>query len=109
MFKTKISSLAFWALEAGVVLVLAFGLASLAQADNWTLQGNNIYNNNSGNVAIGTTSPAAVLFVQGSGGSTTPLFTVSSSTGSSFFTVNSSGQALIGTSTAFAAANLLQV
>ena len=32
---------------------------------NWTLDGNNIYNNNSGNVGIGTTSPVQKLHVSG--------------------------------------------
>ena len=36
-------------------------------AGSWTLSGNNIYNNNSGNVGIGTASPTAKLTVMGNG------------------------------------------
>jgi hypothetical protein len=37
----------------------------------WTASGNNIYNNNSANVGIGTTTPGYMLHVNGSGASTT--------------------------------------
>ena len=37
-----------------------------AASSNWTLSGNDIYNNNSGNVGIGTSSPSTKLHVQGS-------------------------------------------
>ncbi len=46
---------------AGVCSVLMFSMALPAEAENWTLQGNNIYNNNAGNVGIGVTSPTAAL------------------------------------------------
>ena len=35
-------------------------------SSNWTLSGNDIYNNNSGNVGIGSTSPSTKLHVEGS-------------------------------------------
>ena len=47
-----------------------------------------------GNVGIGTSSPAAMLFVQGT--STTPLLTVASSTGLTLFTVLANGNVGIG-------------
>ena len=50
-------------------------------------------------VAIGTSTAASKLFVQGTSGSTTDLFGLASSTGSKLFTVTSSGNVGIGTST----------
>jgi len=54
---------------------------------------------NGGNVGIGTTSPTALLSLQGTGGSTTDLFNVASSTGVSQFIVKSSGAVGVGTGT----------
>ena len=61
-----------------------------ALAENWTLLGNNIYKNNSGNVGIGTTTPADLLDLQGS----YPTFRVyntnsSQYAGSGFYLINS--------------------
>ena len=39
--------------------------AGNSTANNWTTSGNNIYNNNTGNVGIGTTTPASKLDVEG--------------------------------------------
>ena len=65
----------------------------------WTTSGNNIYNNNSGNVGIGTSSPNAKLDVQGSLGQlfsvtdnlTGSIFAVSDISGVPILDVNSSG------------------
>lgn len=51
------------------------------------------------NLGIGSTSPIAKLSVQGTSGSTTPLFIVSSSTGSSTFQINSNGNVGISSTT----------
>jgi hypothetical protein len=60
--------------------------------------------NNNGEVAVGTTTPSAKLYVEGTYGSSTTLFAVASSTSStgatsSLFTVFSDGKVGIGTST----------
>lgn len=57
-----------------------------------------------GNVGVGTSTPVAWLSVQGSFGSTTPLFDVSTTTSSlfatsSFFRINTNGNVGIGTTT----------
>ena len=39
---------------------------AVAEDDKWTVQGNNMYNANTGNVGIGTTSPTEKLHVSGS-------------------------------------------
>ncbi len=43
-------------------------LASVASSDNWTMIGNNLYNNNNGNIGVGTTTPSAKLHVAGNDG-----------------------------------------
>ena len=50
-----------------------------------------------GNVGIGSSTPNSLLSIQGTSGSTTPLFTVASSTGSTTFTVLANGNVGIGT------------
>jgi hypothetical protein len=61
-----------------------------ALAENWTLQGSNIYSNNAGNVGIGTTSPSQLLTVGNNN-----QFTVSSAGN-----VNTSGVYQVGGNTA---------
>ena len=52
-------------LLVGFCSVSILASASSVLAENCTLQGNNIYNNNSGNVGIGTTTPTQALDVKG--------------------------------------------
>jgi hypothetical protein len=54
--------------------------------------------NSTGLIGIGTTSPSSLLFVQSSS-TTTPVFTVASSTGTSLFSILANGNIGIGTST----------
>ena len=52
-----------------IILVAAFSLFALqSNAQNWTLTGTDIYNNNSGNVGIGTTTPVSKLNVHNASG-----------------------------------------
>ncbi len=53
----------------------------------------------SGNVGMGTTTPAAKLWVTGTSGTTTPLFVVASSSNVQMFTVASNGNIGIGSTT----------
>jgi len=50
-------------------------------SNNWTLSGNNIYNNNSGNVGINTASPQAQLDVNGQTILRTPLVKIGTDAG----------------------------
>ena len=60
--------------------------------------GNAIYGNlSTGNIGIGSTSPAALLAIQGTAGFATTLFAVASSTGTQLFTVLPNGNVGIGT------------
>ena len=50
---------------SGSTLSITNGNSVDISDNDWTLSGNNIYNANSGNVGIGTSSPAALLDIQG--------------------------------------------
>lgn len=59
----------------------------------WTADGDNIYNNNSGNVGIGTASPLAKLGVVGIGStSSTSAFLATNSVGSTLLSVKDDGR-----------------
>lgn len=64
----------------------------------WTQSGNNIFNNNSANVGIGTSSPVAKLDLYGTAGSEN-IFTISSSTNARLLTFGANGFLGLGTST----------
>jgi len=60
-------------------VILSSGSLTNIQYDpssNWTLSGANIYNNNSGNVGIGTTGPSVLLDVSGSAIIRTPIIRI---------------------------------
>jgi len=113
MFKLKVRLAALLVLGTSAILVFAFGVASLAQADNWTLQGSNIYNNNSGNVGVASSTPGSTLVVQGtSTAPAIPLVTIASSSGASYLQVTSAGNVNIANgalSGASGSSNFLQV
>ncbi|MEO8638008.1 MAG: hypothetical protein ABI430_03870, partial [Candidatus Taylorbacteria bacterium] len=57
----------------------------------WSTNGNNIFNNNVGNVGIGTTSPFATLSIAGTANQTNPLLAMATTpTAEPFFTIASS-------------------
>ncbi len=64
----------------------------------WTTTGNNIANNNSGNVGIGTTTPWARLSVSSTGALTagSKLFDIGSTTKADLFNVDTSGNIHVG-------------
>jgi hypothetical protein len=64
-------------------------------SNNWTLSGNNIYNNNTGNVGINTSTPLAQLDVNGSTIIRTPLVDIGVNAGQ---TLQKTGSIAIGTS-----------
>jgi hypothetical protein len=57
------------------VLLIGFGIANVLclSAQPWSTSSNDIYNSNSGNVGIGTSSPGALLHVVNTSASTTAL------------------------------------
>ncbi len=69
-------------------LILSFVLTANFSFAQWTTNGSNIYNSNSGNVGIGTTSPQYSLDVVGTGNFSSNILTTTS--GSLFGTVTPS-------------------
>src|SRR3989338_7094623 len=63
-------------LFVSVVTLLFVLQVSVAKADLWVASGNNIYNNNTGNVGIGTTSPLSLLDITGPNTVNTPILTI---------------------------------
>src|SRR5205823_2690920 len=63
------------------IAVLTIGIAvrwaGIAQAQQWTMSGNDIYNSNSGNVGIGTTGPGAKLDIKSPSSGTNKILRVS--------------------------------
>ena len=55
-----------------------------------------------GNVGIGTSSPAALLALQGTSASTADLFNIASSTNNTMFIIKSSGNVGVGSSSPIA-------
>lgn len=76
-----------------------FALNTLGGGDSfWNANGNNIYNNNTDNVGIGTSTPGAKFMVKGT--STNPTLNIVTSTGTvPSLRVNDNGRVGIGTAT----------
>lgn len=90
-----------------IVIGTSLSLASTTGSYQLNI-GNLIYGTNvdgvtstgsSGNIGIGSTTPAGRFSVSGYAGSSVPIFTVASSSATQIFTVNSTGNVGIGTST----------
>src|SRR3989344_2529560 len=88
-----------------VLIVLCILIAPLAvvQAENWTLQGSNIYNNNAGNVGIGTTGPSSLLEVNGT--ATIPQITGGTNAASTLTLQSTSGNGAAGAAILFKVGN----
>jgi hypothetical protein len=69
--------------------IISITIVHFSFAQQWTTSGSNIYNNNTGNVGIGTTSPSVPLTVEG-GGTTGSLTNIGTTTTARFNTANPS-------------------
>jgi Chaperone of endosialidase/Domain of unknown function (DUF5011) len=75
--------------------------SSVVLNNGWTSNATGLYNNNAGNVGIGTSSPWGLLSIAGAANSTTPLFAIFTSTASATstaFFIDNKGFVGVGTS-----------
>lgn len=90
----------------GYVLASSGGTAAWVATSSisgpWTTSGNNIYNSNTANVGIGTTTPFGRLSVSSTGqlAAATSLFNIASTSNASFFNVDASGNVSVQSTTA---------
>jgi hypothetical protein len=81
-------------------LLILFASSGRGQAQQWSNNGSDIHNTNSGNVGIGTTSPSRKLTVQDAAASTLISVTnTNSATVSAFIQTNAAGFGAVGTET----------
>jgi hypothetical protein len=77
-------------IASGCIALSGACLQTSGLVNYWSLAGSNLYNNSGTFFGLGTTTPIATLSVQGVP-STSPLFDLASSTGSSLFRVDATG------------------